>query len=132
MKFRNEVYWILHFISVISCVLFVGIGTDYVKVGDYREWMFVVGCVSLALPFLYAFTCFWWYCLKTTHKKPKKEEMPKQENDMARRIFEEKLIPSHCLEQYEKFVVEIDRLKETNKKLRKQIKTLKENSKCQK
>ena len=50
---KQLVYCIIHFLSYVVGVLFIGIGTDAIKFGVYQEWYFVAGCLTMALPFVY-------------------------------------------------------------------------------
>lgn len=51
-------YIILQIIGFMTSAIFIGIGTDYVKAGVYKEWLFLVGCLLNFLPFLFAWCWF--------------------------------------------------------------------------
>ena len=48
--------------------------------------------------------------LKQQLAEKEKEIESLRENSLSKRIFKEKLIPSHCMEQYEKYEQQIDKL----------------------
>ena len=48
--------------------------------------------------------------LKKQLAEKEKEIESLRENSLSKRIFKEKLIPSHCMEQYEKYEQQIDKL----------------------
>ena len=48
--------------------------------------------------------------LKQQLSEKEKEIESLRENSLSKRIFKEKLIPSHCMEQYEKYEQQIDKL----------------------
>ena len=51
-----------------------------------------------------------YYELKQQLAEKEKEIESLRENSLSKRIFKEKLIPSHCMEQYEKYEQQIDKL----------------------
>lgn len=69
---KQLVYCIIHFLSYVVGVLFIGLGTDDIKLGVYQEWYFVAGCLTMALPFVYIWIMFWIRCLKNSCRRKEK------------------------------------------------------------
>ena len=69
---KQVVYCIIHFLSYVVGVLFIGLGTDDIKLGVYQEWYFVAGCLTMALPFVYIWIMFWIRCLKNSCRRKEK------------------------------------------------------------
>lgn len=66
-------YIILHIVCIFASILLIGIGTDYVKIGDYKEILFVLGCVVNTIPLIFLWVCFWVYCIKCGIKGSKRK-----------------------------------------------------------
>lgn len=71
-KWFINTFVILQIIGLFLSTFLIGKATDFVKVGEYKEWMFVLGCLASYLPVVFACGCFWIKCIKASIRREKK------------------------------------------------------------
>lgn len=65
-------YIILHIVCIFASTTLIGIGSDYASVGDYKEILFILGCVVNTIPLIFLLIYFWVYCIKCIIRREKK------------------------------------------------------------
>lgn len=63
------VFIVLQVICNFVSVFLIGLGTDFVVAGEYKELLFVFGCVVEFIPMVVIWAWFWVKCIFGSRKK---------------------------------------------------------------